>query len=49
MEPVINETESPGARNSDKEVVVVSVNRDLIGTQIIRRLAQFRVIGLDTF
>lgn len=37
-----------GARNSDKEVVIVTGSSGLIGTSIIKRLAEkYRVIGLD--
>lgn len=49
MEPNINETpQSTDARNTAKEVVIVTGSSGLIGTQIIKRLTKnYRVIGLD--
>ena len=42
------QSDNVGARNSDKEVVVVTGSSGLIGTRIIQRLAKnYRVIGLD--
>lgn len=49
MEPLNQETpQSPGARNSNKEVILVTGSSGLIGRQIIKRLSKnYRVVGLD--
>ncbi|WP_460881012.1 NAD-dependent epimerase/dehydratase family protein [Pontibacter rugosus] len=44
----MNKTDSSGARNSDKELIVVTGSSGLIGTSIIKRLSEnYRIVGLD--
>ncbi|GAA4429504.1 NAD(P)-dependent oxidoreductase [Pontibacter saemangeumensis] len=41
-------TNSAGARNSDKEVIIVTGSSGLIGTSIIKRMSEkYRIVGLD--
>ena len=44
----MNQSEYEGARNSGKEVILVTGSSGLIGTKIVQRLAKnYRVVGLD--
>lgn len=44
----MSQKDNSGARNSGKEVIIVTGSSGLIGTSIIKRLSEkYRIVGLD--